>query len=94
MQAVANVSLPFGMVMTGSAGRQRNGYRTASAAIGRPRRDRIDGWTVGLGRVLGRRAHLRIDYRTERRDSNLDGLDSRAHGFVFQFGLLASPRSS
>jgi hypothetical protein len=92
-QGDASTTLPFGLVFRASAGWQRNVYRTAAAAIGRPREDRIDGWSVGLGRPLGRRAHLRVDYRAERRDSNLDEFDSDAHGLVFQFGLLASPRS-
>jgi hypothetical protein len=92
-QAVASCPLPFGFTLRGALGRQRNGYRVPAAAIGQPREDRIDGWTIGLGRSFGTRAHLRVDYRSERRESNLDAFDSSARGFVFQLGILASHSS-
>jgi hypothetical protein len=93
IQAVASSPLPFGFTLRGALGTQRNGYRVVAAAISRPREDRIDGWTLGLGRAFGRHAHLRVDYRAERRESNLDAFDSRARGLVIQVGILAS-RSS
>jgi hypothetical protein len=92
-QVDAKTTLPFALVLRAAAVRQRNTYRTPAAAIGRPRADRIDGWTVGLSRPLGRRAHLGVDYRAERRDSNLDEFDSHAHGLIFQFGFVLAPRS-
>jgi hypothetical protein len=94
VQAEATTTLPLALVFRASAAHQRNAYRTPAVMIGRPRDDRLNGWTVGVGRPLGRRAHFRIDYRAERRESNLDAFDTDAHGFVFQFGLVASPRSS
>jgi hypothetical protein len=92
-QADARTTLPFELVLRASAGRQRNTYRTPAAAIGRPRDDRIDGWIVGFARTLGRRGRVGVDYRSERRDSNLDEFDSRAHGLVLQLGFVVSPRS-
>jgi hypothetical protein len=93
-QADTRITLPFALVFRAAAGRQRNTYQTLAAALGRPRDDRIEGWTVGLGRPFGRRAFLGLDYRGERRNSNLDEFDSEAHAVVFQFGFVFAPRSS
>jgi hypothetical protein len=58
-----------------------------AAELGRPRRDRIFGWSAGLGRSITRWSFLRVDYRRDRRDSNLRSLESTADGFVAQLGL-------
>jgi hypothetical protein len=52
-----------------------------------PRRDDILGWTLGVGRQLGWRAFARVDYRRERRNSNLPGYDVTTSGFVVQLGV-------
>jgi hypothetical protein len=93
-QARFDTTLPFALVFRASAGVQRNTYRIPAAVLGRPRADRITGWTMGLGRPLGRRASLAVDYRAERRDSNLDEFDSRAHGLVIQFNFTPFARPS
>jgi hypothetical protein len=93
-QARFDATLPFTLVFRASAGAQRNTYRVPAALLGRPRADRIDGWTVGLGRPLGRRASVAVDYRFERRDSNLDEFDSRAQGVMIQFAFTPFARSS
>jgi hypothetical protein len=78
--------LPFEFWARAGAGYYRNSYPNDAAGLAEPRRDDIYGWTVGLGRQLGWRAWVRADYRRERRNSNLPGLDVTTDGFVVQMG--------
>lgn len=91
-QTAIDVSLPLSFSFRVGGGYQRNQYKTVASALGRPRDDRILGWTVGLGRGFGRRLYLRVDYRRERRDSNLDFFDGRTGGYSVQAGATLYPR--
>lgn len=86
---VAAITLPLPLAVSASAGAsyQWNDYRTPASEIGAPREDRIFGWSVGLGRPLTRWCFLRVDYRQDRRDSNVESLSNTSHGFIAQLGL-------
>lgn len=84
---VVTFPLPLGLSASAGASCQWNAYRTLAAELGRPRRDRIFGWSAGLGRSITRWSFLRVDYRRDRRDSNLRSLENTADGFVAQLGL-------
>jgi hypothetical protein len=58
-----------------------------STEIGRPRQDRIASWLAGLGRPVTDWAFIRVDYRYEQRDSNIDTFDTNAHYFAAQLGV-------
>jgi hypothetical protein len=78
---------PFETWLRAGVGFLRNDYPNEAPGLSEPRRDDIFGWSVGIGRDLGWRAWLRADYRRERRDSNVAGLDVTTDGFVIQLGL-------
>ena len=82
-----NVPAPFQTTARGSLSWLQNDYPNPAASLGVPRRDRIFGWSAGLGRQFGARGWLRVDYRRERRDSNLPGFDVTTDGFSFQAGI-------
>jgi len=93
--AAVAVPAPFEFWARGSVGFLRNNYPNDAPGLDVPRRDDILGWTVGLGRQLGWRSWVRADYRRERRNSNLPGLDVTTDGFVVQLGVgLFGPGSS
>ncbi len=93
--AALSVPLPFEVWSRGSVGWLRNEYPNDAPGLDLPRQDDIVGWTLGLGRQLGWRSWVRADYRRERRDSNLPGLDVTTDGFVVQLGMgLFGPGSS
>jgi hypothetical protein len=79
--------LPYSLAMQAGAGYHRNDYRMVASSIGAPRRDTIRGWSLGVGRQLTRHVFVRGDYRRERRDSNIDGFDSRFNALTLQLGL-------
>jgi hypothetical protein len=79
--------LPLELSAHGGAGYHWNDYRTVAAALGAPRKDRIFGWSAGLGRPVTRWGYLRADYRSDRRDSNLDAFDIRTKTITVQFGV-------
>jgi hypothetical protein len=64
-----------------------NDYRTTASAIGEPREDRIFGWSLGVGRSLGARTWVRVDYQRDDRESNLPGFDVTTSGFSAQVGI-------
>jgi hypothetical protein len=68
---------------------QWNSYRLDAAGLNKPRRDRLFGCTVGLGRSITRWSSLRADYNWETRGSNVPGLSAQTHSFVVQLGLGA-----
>ncbi len=82
-----NFPLPFEVSGRGSVSFFRNDYPNDASKIETPRRDQAFGWAAGLGRRIGQRAFLRVDYRRERRTSNVPGLDVTTSGFVVQAGL-------
>jgi Putative beta-barrel porin 2 len=88
--------LPYAFSLHGGVGYHENRYRIEALELNRPRRDEIFGWTVGLGRPLSRWAYLRVDYRRERRDSNVPGLSNETDSLVVQVGAgffgTGSPR--
>jgi hypothetical protein len=79
--------LPFSVAMTGGVGYYWNDYRTVASEIGAPRRDRLLGWSFGLGRPVTAWGFVRVDYRRERRDSNVDRFDTHARAFTVQAGV-------
>lgn len=79
--------LRLGISATAGASYQWNDYRTPAADLGEPRQDRILGWSAGLGRPLTRWCFLRVDYRQDRRESNIDSLSTTSHGLVAQVGV-------
>jgi hypothetical protein len=89
LQADLTAPAPFEVALHVGGGYHRNDYRTVALEIGRPRRDRLLGWSLGLGRPFTRWAYVRADYRKERRDSNVDAFDSRSRAFTVQVGIGA-----
>jgi hypothetical protein len=81
------VPAPFETWARGSVSWLRNGYPNDAGGLGEPRRDRVLGWTAGVGRAIGWRAWVRADYRRETRESNLPGYDVTTSGFVVQAGI-------
>ena len=79
--------LPLQISARGSVSWLRNDYPDPAKDLGVPREDRLLGWTAGLGRDLGSRMWLRLDYRREQRESNVPGLDVTTYGFMVQAGL-------
>ena len=79
--------LLLGFALNAGAGYHWNEYRTAASALGRPREDRIFGWSVGVGRAVTRRAYVRADYRREQRSSNVDAFDITTDALVVQLGI-------
>jgi hypothetical protein len=86
-QGELNVALPFSFVVLAGLGYHQNTYPLESAEIGRPRKDRITGWLGGIGRSITDWTFARVDYRYERRDSNLERFDTDAHALSAQVGL-------
>lgn len=87
VHAGLTVPLPLSFSLSGGAGYHWNRYRTIASDLGEPREDRIFGWSVGLGRSVSRWAYLRADYRRDRRDSNLGGLNNKTDALIVQLGV-------
>jgi hypothetical protein len=64
-----------------------NRYPTLASTLGEPRRDQIVDWLAGIGRNITKWAYVRVDYRHDRRDSNVDFYDQRTHSFYAELGL-------
>jgi len=79
----------FELSLAGSAGYRENDYPLPALGIGAPRRDRIYGWALGLGRNFGSRTTLHVEYRWQRRRSNLPGYSSVSDGLLVQLDVLA-----
>jgi hypothetical protein len=78
---------PYRTYLRGGIGYQWSDYRTNAAAIAGPRADRILAWYAGLGRLFGEHVGLRVDYRRERRSSNLPGFSITTNALVAQLSL-------
>lgn len=87
LEAVLTAPGPFNVSLRGGLAWQWNQYEVAEATLGEPRHDRLRGWTVGLGRPLSRWAYLRVDYRKDHRDSNLDEFDTDTYSLIAQVGV-------
>ena len=92
LRADLNTRVILGAFLQGSAALQSNNYRASpqtNTVSGPPqlRQDRIRFWSLGLARTFSEWAYLRIDYTSERRDSNLDRFDIRSRAVTFQLGL-------
>jgi hypothetical protein len=70
-----------------AAGYLWNDYTLPAAAVGVPREDRILGLSAGLGRAFGRHATARVDYRRDRRRSNVPGFDVTTDAFMVQLAI-------
>jgi len=81
--------LPFELSLSASAGYRRNDYALDASAIGVPRRDQVYGWAAGLGHTFGSRMILHLEYRWQRRLSNLPGYSSVSDGLLVQLDVLA-----
>jgi hypothetical protein len=86
-RVVLTLPLPLELSLRVGGGLQRNEYFVRAAALDRPRRDTLRGWTAGLGRPITRWGFLRADYRRDRRDSNLDEFDTTTWTFIVQLGI-------
>jgi hypothetical protein len=87
VESVLTVPAPFEVSARAGVGYQWSDYRTDAVALGEPRADRIFAWYGGLSRTLGEKANLRVDYRRERRSSNLAGYDITTSALLVQLGL-------
>jgi len=87
VQATLTAPLPFSISATAGGGYHVNRYLTVAPEIGEPRRDEIVDWLVGVGRTITRWAYVRVDYRQDHRNSNLDIYDQSPHAFYVQIGL-------
>jgi len=79
--------LPFGVSFRGGTGYHVNQYAAVAPEIGRPRKDQITYWSLGLGRPVGRWGFWRLDYRREARDSNIDAFDHAVNTFMVRIGV-------
>ena len=86
-EARLTVPLPLYFSLSGGVGYHRNAYELMVSELGEPREDSIFAWSVGLGRSVTRWAFLRVDYRRERRRSNLAAFDIDTDGLTIQLGV-------
>ncbi|HEV7500470.1 MAG TPA: outer membrane beta-barrel protein, partial [Vicinamibacteria bacterium] len=91
-----NAGLPLSVVGRAGLGWQRNTYKVPSVDNGVLRHDDLFGWSLGAGRGLTRWAFVRVDYRRERRRSNLAAFNSRNNALTVSFGLglLGAPETA
>jgi hypothetical protein len=89
VEARGYAPLPFELSLAGSAGYRRNVYPLPASATSVPRLDQVYGWALGLGRTFGSRTQLHVEYRWQRRDSNLPGYSSVSDGLLVQLDVLA-----
>lgn len=87
VEALLTAPGPLNVSLRGGLAWQWNDYRVVGPGLAEPRRDRLRGWTVGLGRPLSRWAYARVDYRKDRRDSNLDEFDIDTYSLIAQIGV-------
>ena len=89
VEARGYAPLPFEISLSASAGYRRNDYPLAASAIGVSRLDQVYGWGLGLGHAFGSRTILHVEYRWQRRVSNLPGYSSASDGVLVQLDVLA-----
>lgn len=83
------LTLPLPLAFTASAGvsYRVNDYRVAAGGAGEPRRDTLRGVSFGLGRPVTRWGFARVDYREDRRRSNLGVFDTDTRSLLVQAGF-------
>jgi hypothetical protein len=86
-QLALTLPLPFAVSFQGGSGYHVNQYRVVTGVAGQPRRDQIAYWSVGLGRAVGRWGFWRMDYRGERRNSNVDAFDNTVNTLTVRVGV-------
>jgi hypothetical protein len=91
--AQLRLPLPFSFALAAGAGYHWNDYRTLASELGVPRKDRLSGWSLGLGRPINRWSFVRADYRKDRRTSNLAGFSNEGRAIIVQLGLGLSHAS-
>ncbi len=84
LQGTLQVPLPAQFQLRGGIGYQWNDYRTVATGLGRPREDRILGWSVALRCPVRPNLFLSGAYRSENRRSNVEAFDTDAAGFYLQ----------
>jgi hypothetical protein len=89
--AETDLAFPLSLVFHGAVGWQRNGYEVVATGLAVPRQDTIVSWSAGVGRAVTRWSFLRVDYRDDRRHSNVPGFATHGHVLVFQLGLGPAP---
>lgn len=87
VQGVLTAPLPLSLSVVAGGGYHVNRYPTAASRLGVPREDRIVDWLVGVGRSITHWAFVRVDYRHDHRNSNIDFFDQDTHAFYAQLGL-------
>jgi len=87
VMATLTFGLPLSIRANVGGGYQWNRYQLPATAVGAPREDDLVGWTVGLSRSLTRYAFLRVDYRRDRRDSNLPEIPNTTRSLLVQLGV-------
>ena len=87
LEALLTSPGPFNVSLRGGLAWQWNQYDVVESTLGEPRSDKLWGWTVGLGRPLSRWAYLRVDYRKDHRDSNLNEFDTDTYSLIAQVGV-------
>jgi hypothetical protein len=87
VETALSLTLPLGLSGRVGGGYHWNAYRTVATGLGEPRHDRLYGWTAGVSRPLSRWSYLRFDYAWDRRDSNVDALDTRSSMMLIQLGI-------
>jgi len=94
LRAVFTAPLPLSFSFSAGGGYHVNRYPTIATALGAPRHDEIGHWMAGIGRSISRWAFVRVDYRRDQRNSNLDFYDQHTHAFYAELGLGFFPQAS
>ena len=80
--------LPLQLAAQAGVGYRVNDYQVVASGLQEPRQDTILGWSGGLGRPLTNWAYVRVDYRADRRDSNVKEFDGlKTYTFLAQIGI-------
>ncbi len=85
-QAQLTIPVIVGFALRGGTGYYVNSYETDAAALGAPREDRIRSWSAGLSKSFGRRLFFGVDYRRERRTSNVSRFTHESEALIIQLG--------
>lgn len=81
------VPLPLGISLIGDFAYRWNTYPTDAVGATEPREDEVYGGGASLYRTITRWASLRVSYRKDWRDSNLDAFRTETHAFIAELGI-------
>jgi hypothetical protein len=84
---VVTVSLPWSFAANGGLNYSSNGYRLPASEFGQPRKDSLYGWSIGMGRPITHLSYARLDYRRDRRTSNIPGYSNNTWAFIAELGI-------